>query len=211
METEVNEVYGELISNIMLPPKSYNNPFIIAMCGHVGSGKSIVAKTLSNVLSIYILGGDKIRNIYYFDKNANHDINHINKVVNEVTKMEIKYLIDNKVSIVLDRSVSSKNALEDLKKLCDNIIMINLISDHKINIERITNKKEYNIDTSNCFGDVDSKSGVCTEEVYNDILKRKVYDLDNSVFDYEIDTTKSIDLVIEQTKQIAEEIKKQYL
>ena len=211
MEEEINELYCKLVSDMTLPTKTYSTPFIITMCGYTGSGKSIISKVLSSELSIYIVGGDKIRNIYYFDKNANHDINYINQVVNEVTKKEIKYLLDNGISIVIDRSVSSQSALNDLKELCDNVIMINLLSDHKINIDRILNRKEYSIDTTICYGDIDSISGVNTEKVYNDILKRKVYDLDSENFDYTIDTTKSIDYVIERTKQITKEIKKRYL
>lgn len=210
MERDINEIYNKLVSNMTLPKLKYKSPFIIAMCGHVGSGKSLISKVLSSELSLYIIGGDKIRNICYEDNDKNHDISYINNIVNEVTKKEIKYLLDNNVSIVIDRSVSTNKALEELKKLCNNIIMINLISDHKINIERIKNRTEYDMDVSNCYGDVDSISGVCTEEVYNDILKRKVYDLDNLVFDYYIDATQSINQVINQAKQISVEIKKQY-
>lgn len=193
-----------------LPKKKYNLPFIVTMCGHVGSGKSTIAKVLSKELSAYIIGGDKIRNIYYLNENAIHDINYINKVVDAVTKKEIQYLLDNGVSIILDRSVSSKEAIENLKQLCNNIISINLISDHQINFNRITNRIEYNVDTTGCYGDINSRSGVNTEEVYNDILKRKVYDLDEESFDYEIDTTKSIDYVIEETKSITKAITKKY-
>lgn len=207
MERDIDEIYNKLVSSMTLPNLKYNPPFIIAICGHVGSGKSLISKLLSSELSLYIIGGDKIRNIYYENNDENHDINYINNIVNEVTKKEIKYLLDNNVSIVIDRSVSSNKALEELKKICNNIIMINLISDHKVNIERIKNRAEYDMDVSNCYGDVDSISGVCTEEVYNDILKRKVYDLDSSVFDYQIDVTQSINQVINQAKQISEEIR----
>ena len=210
MEKEINEIYNKLMNDMKLPEKKYNIPFIVTMCGHTGSGKSIIAKVLSSELSLYIIGGDKIRNIYYFDKNANHDINYINKIVDSVTDKEIQYLLDNGISIVIDRSVSSKRALEKLKQLCNNIISIKLISNHQINIQRITNRKEYNIDTTNCYGDIDSKSGVTTEKVYNDILKRKVYDLEDEVFHYTIDVTKPIDSVIEETKVIAKKIAKEY-
>ena len=210
MNKEINDIYNNLIENMKLPNKRYSKPFIIAMCGYTGSGKSIIAKILSSELSLYIVGGDKIRNIYYSNKAANHDINYINQVVNKVTTKEIEYLLKKGISIVIDRSVSSQSAVDDLKKMCNNIIMINLISNHKINIDRITNRKEYNVDTTNCYGDIDSISGVNTEEVYNDILKRKVYNLDKDAFDYEIDTTKSIDSVIEETKIITKAITKKY-
>ena len=84
--------------------------------------------------------------------------------------------------------------------------MINLISDHKINIERVTNRKEYNIDTSKCYGDIDSKSGVDSVEVYNEILERKEYNLESSDFNYSIDATKDVDYVIEKAKEIAKDI-----
>ena len=121
--------------------------------------------------------------------------------------MEVEYLLSNGVSVILDRSISSRETMDILKKACNNIVSIKLNSNHEINIKRISSRKEYSIDTSDCYGDVDSKSGVTTEEVYNEILKRKVYDLEDSEFDFQIDATKSIDSVIAQAKDIAYIIK----
>lgn len=211
MEKEINEIYNELLNNMVLPDKKYKSPFIITMCGHVGSGKSTIAKILSKELSAYIVGGDKIRNIYYLDEKANHDIVHINKVVDAVTTKEVQYLLSNGVSIIFDRSVSSKKNLASLKEACNNVIAINLISDHKINLERIKKRDENNIVISGCYGDVEPESGVTTEEVYNEILNRKVYDLEDNDFDYTIDTTKSIESVIKQANDIADKIKDKYI
>ena len=211
MEKDINEIYNKLLNDMILPDKKYSQPFIISMCGHVGSGKSTISKILSKELSAYIVGGDKIRNIYYLDENANHDIVHINKVVGEVTEKEVRYLLNNNVSIIFDRSVSSKKDLAGLKQACNNVIAINLISDHKINLGRIAKRRENNIDIAGCYGDVEQESGVTTEEVYNEILDRKVYDLEENDFDYTIDTTKSIESVIKQAKDIADKIKDKYI
>lgn len=211
MDIEVNKIYDDLIKNMKLPDKRYDKPFIVTMCGYTGSGKSIIAKILSSELSLYIIGGDKIRNIYYYDKQANHDINYINKVVDQVTTREIQYLLNRGVSIVIDRSVSSLSAIEDLKVMCNNIIMINLLSNHDINIKRITNRCEYYVDTTNCYGDIDSQSGVDTKEVYEDILRRKIYDINDDLFDYTIDATKSIDSVINKVRLISTKIRNRCL
>ena len=64
----------------------------------------------------------------------------------------------------------------------------------------------YNIDTSKCYGDIDSKSGVDSVEVYNEILERKEYNLESSDFNYSIDATKDVDYVIEKAKEIAKDI-----
>ena len=211
MENDINVIYNQLISEMKLPTKTYHPPFIITMCGHCRSGKSTIAKILSSELELYIIGGDKIRNIYYSNINANHDIGFINKVVNEVNKKEIKYLLSKGVSVIIDRSVSSKKVLKEIKDAYPHVIMINLVSDHKTNIARMTNPPKCDIDTSNCYGDIDSISGVNNEDVYNEILNRKVYDLDDSDFDYTIDATKSLDDVINEARKMALQIKNQYL
>ena len=207
MEKDVETIFNKLLSGMVLPAKRYKEPFVLIMSGHVGSGKSTIAKVLSSELSAYIVGGDKIRNIYYSNENANHDFNYINNVTNVVTKMEVEYLLSNGVSVILDRSISSRETMDILKKACNNIVSIKLNSSHEINIKRISNRKEYNIDTLDCYGDVDSKSGVTTEKLYNEILNRKVYDLEDNEFDFQIDATKSIDSVIVQAKDIAYIIK----
>ena len=207
MEKDVETIFNKLLSGMALPTIRYKEPFVLIMSGHVGSGKSTIAKVLSSELSAYIVGGDKIRNIYYSNKNANHDFNYINNITNAVNKMEVEYLLRNGVSVILDRSISSKKIMDILKKACNNIVSIKLNSNHEINIKRISNRKEYNIDALDCYGDVDSESGVTTEEVYNEILNRKLYDLEDSEFDYQIDATKSIDSVIVQAKEIAYIIK----
>ena len=207
MEKDTETIFNKLLSSMVLPPIRYKEPFVLIMSGHVGSGKSTIAKVLSSELSAYIVGGDKIRNIYYSNEKANHDFNYINDITNAVTKMEVEYLLQNGVSVILDRSISSRKIMDILKKACNNIVSIKLNSNHEINLTRISNRNEYNIDVLDCYGDVDSKSGVTTENEYNEILKRKVYDLEDNEFDFQIDATKSIDSVIAQAKEIAYIIK----
>ena len=64
MEKDVETIFNKLLSGMVLPAKRYKEPFVLIMSGHVGSGKSTIAKVLSSELSAYIVGGDKIRNIY---------------------------------------------------------------------------------------------------------------------------------------------------
>ncbi len=207
MEKEINEIYSKLLSDMVLPAKTYEKPFIITMCGHVGSGKSTIAKVFSNELEAYIVGGDKIRNIYFSNYNADSDINYVSEIVDEVLKREIMYLLANGISVVIDRSVSLKKTLDEIKSACPNVIMINLLSNHEINKGRIGNRDLHELNIAPCYGDFGSYSGVKTEELYNEILNRKVYDLDESDFDYTIDATKSIDEVVNEARKIAIAIK----
>ena len=43
-----------------LPNQKYDEPFIIALSGYSGSGKSHIAKILSQKLGLYIVGGDAV-------------------------------------------------------------------------------------------------------------------------------------------------------
>ena len=55
-----------------LPPKKYEKPFIISLSGYSGSGKSHIAKVLSQALDLYIVGGDSVRQKVYQDEELKH-------------------------------------------------------------------------------------------------------------------------------------------
>lgn len=199
----------EIFDKIVLPPHKYQNPFIIALCGYSGSGKTTLSKVFSNVLGAYIVGGDCVRQ-QLINPPLNLDINEANKVTAEICEKEIRYLVENHVSVIIDKSISSKEVLEYYKEQFNNIIMINLKSNDDENIKRLYMKKEGTNQTYNCdpvYGDSEDYSGMHTnpEVLYEGVKQRKVYDIDE--FDYEINTLQSLDKVIEDTKKIAEKIK----
>lgn len=191
-----------------IPPKKYENPFIIALSGYSGSGKSHIAKVLSQSLGLYIVGGDSVRQKVYQDEELkNLPLEEIQKLTNKVSELKIKKLLENNISIVIDRSLSSLESLKILKSFNCKVLLINIISDHEQNIKRIINRTDdYSLGG---YGDVDSKSGVKTKEMYDEIRERKVYDIPLNLFDFTIDAKKDLDNVINQTKEIAIKIKEQ--
>ena len=75
-----------------LPNQKYDEPFIIALSGYSGSGKSHIAKILSQKLGLYIVGGDAVRQKIYQDNELKHlELEEIQNLTN------LKYSIDKKL------------------------------------------------------------------------------------------------------------------
>lgn len=122
-----------------------------------------------------------------------------------MSELKIKKILRENMSIVIDRSISSLDGLNNLKKLNIPVFLINLISDHEQNIERIINRSN-NCNDLGGYGDIDSKSGVKTREIYEEIKERKIYNIPNEIFNYIIDARKSLEDVTIQTNNIANDI-----
>ena len=76
---------------------------------------------------------------------------------------------------------------------------------HEQNIERIINRSNDHNDLGG-YGDIDSKSGVKTREMYEEIKERKTYNIPSEMFNYNIDARKPLEDVIIQTEKIANDI-----
>ncbi len=208
---EHKELLDKLINEMELPTKRYNNPFILTFCGYSGTGKTTFAKVLSHELEAYVIGGDHVRQILYKPPyNYNDDKN--NQVTNEICNQEIEYLIKNNISVIVDKSLSSKAEKTKGLKRFPNLIIVHLISNDEENIKRLKEKNQ-NIKfqyKEKAYGDINDESGVAQnpEKIYTLIKERKLYDLEE--FDFEINTLKPIEYVIQDIKEIAKVIKKRY-
>ncbi len=205
------ELLDKLISEMELPKKRYKNPFILTFCGYSGTGKTTFAKVLSHELEAYVVGGDHVRQILY-KAPYNYDDDKNNQVTNEICNQEIEYLIKNKISVIVDKSLSSKAEKNKLLEKFPNLISVHLISNDEENIKRLKKKGqgikfEYK---EKAYGDINDESGVSKnpEEIYTLIKKRKLYDLEE--FDFEINTLQPIEEVIQDVKRVAKVIKKTY-
>jgi len=209
---KMDDLKKNIISNIDLPPIKYKRPFVIALCGYSGTGKTTISRVFSNILGCYIVGGDRVRSIL-LNAPFNYEIEKANLLVSDVTKAEVSHLIQNNASVVIDKSISSKAALNDWKLLCPIVITVNLKSTDEENIKRLYMKKNKTNQTYECmpvYGDSNDYSGMYLdpEKLYNEVKMRKIYDLET--FDYEINTLQPFEKVIEDTKKIANEIKQKY-
>lgn len=209
MKDKVKKVIEEEKIN---PNKTYQNPFLVLLTGNVGSGKSLVSQLLSKELNLYLVSGDYIRNII---KKISPEIDlhreEVRKINNEVCLEEIKYCIKNRYSIILDRSISSKKSLSTTTENVNlPIIFIKLISSEEENIKRVINRQEKQDIIIPHYGHQETKSGVVTEEEYNEIKERKVYDLEDSVYSYFINTNTSLEELKTALNSIIDDIKEKY-
>lgn len=212
IEEQKEKILKYLLSRMELPSNKYHHPFIIAMHGHCGSGKSTTAQMFSHELGAYIIGGDKIRDIMFASQEYSHDRDTVEEVTSYVYRKEVEYLLSKNIPVIVDRSISSTKDLEELKSFQVPFYLIRLISNDEENLKRITRiprsgEKRY-IDV---IGDYDSISPICTIESYQMVKKNKVYDIEEKEFTYSINTLYGIDHVETKVKEIAEYIRNENL
>lgn len=202
------EIIDKFINNMNFPPVRYDKPFIVTMSGYSGSGKSYVARVLSSELGLYIVSGDHVRQEVYNNHQMSHEFENVQAITNEICDLEIKKLLENKISIVIDRSISSVESLNNIKNYGVKVYTINIKSDHEQNIERICRCEKMKINITPVYGDSNHCSGMNSREVYDEVRNRKLYDIDDNNFDYHIDGTVSLVEEIEQARKIAHNIAK---
>ena len=171
--------------------EKYDKPFIIIISGNPGSGKTLLAWTLSKYLKIVCLSNDYIRNKIYQNvilKNEETRL-EVEKLVKDTANKRLEKLFSLRTSFVYDMNVNNKNQLDEwIKYARENnylLIKIKINSKDIDNIKRIEKRTlDYNKKDSSVIGDNTFYSNNFEEEEYYKIKARKPLELSENDFDY---------------------------
>ena len=190
--------------------EKYDNPFIIIISGNPGSGKTLLAWTLSKYLKIGCLSNDYIRNKIYQNvilKNEETRL-EVEKLVKDTANKRLEKLFSLRTSFVYDMNVNNKKQLDEwIKYARENnylLIKIKINSKDIDNIKRIEKRTlDYNKKDSSVIGDNTFYSNNFEEEEYYKIKARKPLELSENDFDYIIDNDeKYLDNILDLIEDI---------
>ena len=190
--------------------EKYDNPFIIIISGNPGSGKTLLAWTLSKYLKIVCLSNDYIRNKIYQNvilKNEETRL-EVEKIVKDTANKRLEKLFSLRTSFVYDMNVSNKKQLDEWKNYAREnnyqLIKIKINSKDIDNIKRIEKRiLDYNKKDNSVIDDNTFYSDNFEEEEYFKIKARKPLELSENKFDYIINNDeKYLDNILDLIKDI---------
>ena len=190
--------------------EKYDNPFIIIISGNPGSGKTLLACTLSKYLKIVCLSNDYIRNKIYQNVILKNEETRlvVEKIVKDTANKRLEKLFSLRTSFVYDMNVNNKKQLDEwIKYARENnylLIKIKINSKDIDNIKRIEKRTlDYNKKDSSVIGDNTFYSNNFEEEEYYKIKARKPLELSENDFDYIIDNDeKYLDNILDLIEDI---------
>ena len=190
--------------------EKYDNPFIIIISGNPGSGKTLLAWTLSKYLKIVCLSNDYIRNKIYQNVILKNEETRlvVEKIVKDTANKRLEKLFSLRTSFVYDMNVSNKKQLDEWKNYAREnnyqLIKIKINSKDIDNIKRIEKRiLDYNKKDNSVIGDNTFYSDNFEEEEYFKIKARKPLELSENNFDYIINNDeKYLDNILDLLKDI---------
>ena len=190
--------------------EKYDNPFIIIISGNPGSGKTLLAWTLSKYLKIVCLSNDYIRNKIYQNVILKNEETRlvVEKIVKDTANKRLEKLFSLRTSFVYDMNVSNKKQLDEWKNYAREnnyqLIKIKINSKDIDNIKRIEKRiLDYNKKDNSVIGDNTFYSDNFEEEEYFKIKARKPLELSENKFDYIINNDeKYLDNILDLIKDI---------
>lgn len=175
------------------------DPYIILLDGIIGSGKSTVAKLISEHLQIEVLSNDKIRN-FLCTELPNLDFDTREKLVKEIQYPRLKKMLDNKNIVLLDADISENynKKMDFIRSMGYPYYIIQLICDEKIQKNRILNRKTMLTDGRG------SDIGSYSLADYNEYLVEKEKKNFLSAVDiyFTLDTSGNIDAITKQVDHL---------
>ena len=170
-------------------------PFIIALSGLPGSGKTTAAETLSKRTNAYLLSSNYVRNNLYEqekDKSSEKVRKKIQRKTAIIQFLRMIKLMIKKIPIIIDADMNTTKRYKFLKSiskifafkfLAIRIESPNLDTNYQRISKRAMDLRKVN---PNIIGDNTACSNNYSREVFNQIIERKPQNIQNIPFDYTI-------------------------
>lgn len=188
---EYNEIYNQLINEI--PLNKSENVYGILFIAGPGFGKSTITKILSSKLNLFIASNDAIRRVINKDK----DVPETRDLVLKLAFDRLEYLLDNKISHVLDGdSEFFFDKLYDLyNKYNARMIVIKLECSEETILKRLDNR-------ALSFGKTDNESRAIRDDYYKYLDKLKNNSIKSDLNYYVINTDTSYEEIEKQVDEL---------
>jgi len=180
------QVVEEFLKTVPLEPLNTKTLFAISFIAPTGSGKTFVAKKISEKLNLYICSNDRIRR---FLNNLGFHGNHPEqRLVEKISVATTKYLLKNKISHIIDVDLIRFHELakKQIGSYGGRLYMIHIICPEELAIERIKGRQK-NIESNT----EDNLSRGTVEDYYERMELHKT--LKYPDFFFEIDTSIDVD------------------
>ena len=131
----------EYLQSIKPIPNNTKKLFTLALIGLPSSGKSYVAKILSEKLNLFVENNDKIRR--FLNKKGFKGVTPIQKTLQKIAETRTSFLFENKTSTILDLDIIKfVDAIkEKMRKFKGDVFFIHITCSEKEIIRRIKERK----------------------------------------------------------------------
>ena len=172
-----------------------STPFIIALSGLPGSGKTTTAETLSKRTNAYLLSSNYVRNNLYEqekDKSSEKVRKKIQRKTAIIQFLRMIKLMIKKIPVIIDADMNTTKRYKFLKLISKifafKFLTIRIESPNlDTNYQRISKRTmDLRKVNSNIIGDNTACSNNYSKEVFNQIIERKPQNIQNIPFDYTI-------------------------
>jgi len=202
-----NDIMDIFLKQNPIPKGKIKNPYLILIDGISGTGKSTVAKIISEKTDIVVLNNDKIRRFIY--QTSFNNIIEIEKLVKKIQYYRIEQVLKNGNNCLLDGNISSdfETKISILKQINYKFYIIKLIYDREIVMERVKNRKfDENTFLINGSETINySKGNIDTFLT----MEKEKYSIPKEYIYFEIDTSKDIKSIEKQIEKLIEKIEKE--
>src|SRR3989344_2914217 len=141
----LENIARKYIDSLNLQGKGTNQQFFIGLIGSYGTGKTTIAKRLTEKLPLVMVSSDEIRRLLEYN-NIPHQIIENQKLLFFVGLKFINELIKKRINIILDADLRETQYREALQKIFNaagyKIIILHITAPEKLVLGRIKTRRE---------------------------------------------------------------------